>query len=129
MINPSTPVFTTSRPGLMASTEDRNQEFIDQMTGIRKLADKAKGASIYIDGDLEDVLGYDIPIWLSGNITGDNQDVYIWNVPGTIMYLAEITWGHKGTFGEHTYIRFKEEHLRTELNEWDKQDEASRDDV
>jgi hypothetical protein len=102
------PVFTTSKPGFMASTENRNQEFIDEHTADRTLADKAKGMSLYFDGPLQDILGYDIPIWLSGDITGDTQTVHVWNVEGTIMYKAEITYGHKGILGAHVYIRLPE---------------------
>ena len=105
------PVFTTSRPGFMASTEDRNQEFIDEFTGDRTLADKAKGISVYIDGELEDILGYDVPIWLSGDITGDDQTVYVWNVEGNTRYTAKLTWGHSETFSSHGYIRLPRKEL------------------
>jgi len=99
------PVFTTSLPGFMGSTEDRNVPFINKHTKARKLDESVIGISTYIDGELEDILGYDIPIWLSGNITGDTQTVYVWNVAGTIMYKAELTYGHEGTIHKHAYIR------------------------
>lgn len=102
------PVFTTSRPGFMGSTDDRNTPFINAHLKSKKLAESAIGISTYFDGELEDILGYDIPIWLSGNITGDRQLVYVWNVAGTIMYLAELTYGHEGAIGKHAYIRLPE---------------------
>jgi hypothetical protein len=100
-----TPIFTTSKPGFMASTEDRNQEFIDQHTHPRTLNDKAKGISIYFHGELEHILGFDIPIWLSGTISGHSETVYVWNVEGTIMYRAYLTWDHHSKIGRAGYIQ------------------------
>ena len=98
------PVFTTSRPGAFADTSDRNQEFIDSMDGPRKLFTKNL-YNVYIDGELENIVGYDIPIWLSGTITGETQDCTVYSVDGTESYEAEITYGHSTG---HTYIRLKE---------------------
>ena len=98
-----TPVFTTSRPGFMASTSDCNQEFIDKMQGEKRILHTDVIYQIYIDGELQDILGYDIPIFLSGTITGERQDCIVWNVEGTESHEAEITYDHGG----HTYIRLK----------------------
>ena len=105
-----TPVFTTSRSGAFCDTSDRNDEFIEKMSGKKKLPDNISHLpSIYIDGELEDIVGYDIPIWLSGHITGKRQDVIVWDVEGKNSYPAEITYGHKSDIGVHTYIRLKEQ--------------------
>jgi hypothetical protein len=99
------PVFTTSRPGMFCDTSDRNKKFIEQMSGEKKLF--CENLNLYIDGQLEDILGFDIPIWLSGEITGETQQCEVWDVEGKNMYNAEITYGHEGGFGPHVYIRLK----------------------
>lgn len=86
------PVFTTSHPGFMGSTEARNHEFIEKHSGPKSLAPQCHNIPVYIDGELEDLLGFDMPIWLSGDITGETQKCYVWNVDGTQRYEAEITW-------------------------------------
>jgi len=103
----TTPIFTTSHSGFMGSTEDANHEFIEKHSGPKSLADRCKGISCYIDGDLEDLLGYDIPIWLSGDITGETQKCYVWNVDATKRYEAEITWHWaESAWDSKGYIRF-----------------------
>lgn len=91
-------VFTTSNPGFMCDTSDRNQEFIDQLDGPRKLTGfDGKTAEVYIDGQLENDVGFDIPIWISGEIvnTTDPQSCVVWSVDGSVKYCAVLTFGHK----------------------------------
>ena len=100
------PVFTTSRSGFMASTEDCNQEFIDRMSGEKRLVGFAGQplCGVYIDGTLEDLVGYDIPIWLSGEIHNvPQQKCVVWSVEGTQSWDALLT------MGEHQYITLPEE--------------------
>lgn len=97
------PVFTTSRPGFMCDTSNCNEDFIKAMCGEKHILHTKTMYNLYIDGELQDILGYDIPIFLSGTITGKTQDCTVWNVEGTKSYKAEITYGHNG----HTYIRSK----------------------
>ena len=110
-MNIPTPVFTTSYPGPMCDTSDANDTFIKMMqtTGVRKILHTTSMKRVYIDGILETLLGYDIPIFLDGTITGETQDCIVWNVEGTIAYAAEITYNHY-MFSEdnpHTFIRMK----------------------
>ena len=102
----ATPVFTTSRPGMFCDTSDRNMKFIEQMTGTKKLFCESL-RDLYIDGELEHILGFDIPIWLSGEITGETQDCQVWDVEGRNMWNAEITYGHGDKHSPHVYIRMK----------------------
>jgi hypothetical protein len=105
----NTPVFTTSHPGFMASTENANREFIEKHRGETSLASKCEGVPVYIDGGLEDTLGYDIPIWLSGDITGETQKCYVWNVDGSERFEAVLIWDWVGPWDSRGYIRFPEE--------------------
>ena len=106
-----TPVFTTSRPGMFCDTSDRNDKFIEQMSGKKKLfCENLKG--LYIDGELQDILGFDIPIWLSGEITGETQPCEVWDVEGKSMWNAEITYGHGDKHSPHVYIRMKKHEER-----------------
>ena len=102
-----TPVFTTSNPGFMCSVSDCNQSFIDMMreAGERKILHTDKMLGCYIDGKLQSLLGFDIPIFLHGTITGETQDCIVWNVDGDVAYAAEISYNHPPH--DHTYIRIK----------------------
>jgi len=104
------PVFTTSKPGFMGSTEDYNKKFVDKFKDSEKkiferqqiqasvltkdgfvLKDIPKTMSVYFDGELENILGYDIPIFLEGIIENvPMQDVTVWNVEGTESYDAVL---------------------------------------
>ena len=99
------PIFTTSHPGFMGSTELRNHEFIKTHAGPKSLATQCERIPVYIDGPLEKLLGFDVPIWLSGDITGETQKCYVWNVDGTQRYEAEITWRWIGPWDSRGYIR------------------------
>jgi hypothetical protein len=88
------PVFTTSHPGFMGDTSDRNDEFIEKMQGETAMEGfpKKGRTSIYIDGTLESNVGFDIPIWLSGTIRCvRRQECQVWNVEGDVCYEAVIT--------------------------------------
>ena len=91
-------VFTTSNPGPMCDTSDRNQEFIDKLVGPRKLTGfDGKTVEVYIDGQLENDVGFDIPIWLSGEIKNitESQPCVVWSVDGSVKFCAVLTFGHK----------------------------------
>ena len=114
------PEFTTSNPGAFCDTSDGNHSFIAKMraSGKRRIL-SIHLHNLYIDGLLERLVGYDIPIFLRGTITGENhQPCIVWNVEGTVPYLAEITYNHKSEFSDqaHTYIRFPEPLKKEGLN-------------
>jgi hypothetical protein len=99
-------VFTTSYPGFMCDTSNCNQELIDKLEGPRKLTGfDGKRCEIYIDGQLERDIGFDIPIWISGEIryTTDAQPCTVWSVDGSVKYGALLTFGHK----THTPLRVR----------------------
>lgn len=89
------PVFTTSFPGFLGSTENNNRDFILKMQGRRRrskyLRKENDQVTLYIHGALEDELGYDIPIWLSGYISEKPiQPCKVWNVRADKCFDAYI---------------------------------------
>lgn len=91
------PVFTTSTPSFMGTRGDTNEKFIEDNTGKRVCFHKPgakKWFSLYIDGQLEEELGYDIPIFLKGEIVNvPVQRCEVWDVAGKTPYAAFIVLG------------------------------------
>jgi len=101
-MNDTIPTFTTSNPGFLCDTTDRNNAFIEKMSGTKVIEHRRVITDCYLDGELERILGFDIPIFLSGTITGKPQDAIVWNVEGTVAYAATIEYK-----GRYTYIRMR----------------------
>lgn len=80
------PVFTTSEPGCLGTHGITNDEFIAKMKGPKNMDsfNQEKRVILYIHGLLEDRVGYDIPIWLSGGIKNvEHQRARLYHPDGT----------------------------------------------
>lgn len=87
------PYFTTSHPGFLGACGEVNEKFMKKMWGSRKMIgyDRDDRITLYIHGNLESQLGYDIPIWLSGTITtAPQQKCKVWDVDGFAEFDAYI---------------------------------------
>lgn len=98
------PVFTTTEPGFMGPGE-RNEEFIQAMQGQRRMIGfpVKRYLQLYIHGNLEREVGFDIPVWLSGDITTEaRQPCQVWDLFGEKLYRATICLreGHPRHFDE-----------------------------
>ncbi len=89
-------IFTTSHPGAFGSTEDYNEEFVKRWNNYPKaivgVESKTGLATLYIHGELERKVGFDIPIWLAGNldVRKEVQDCEVYDVSGKTKYAAKI---------------------------------------
>ena len=99
------PEFTTSNPGPFGDTSDCNQEFIDKHRGECRVLG-ADVLVLYIHGALENKVGFDIPIWLSGtiNVAWRVQDCVVYSVSGEEKYDAKLVLS-----GRRGYIVLPEE--------------------
>lgn len=105
--------FTTSKPGFFGSTgeplvypkEGEELEFFKDT--------KPKSNSVYIHGEAEKLAGYDIPVFLSGNMDMLNVPIEEQNI---IMVLPDSEHKCKATinvgiFGESYYLTLYDEPL------------------
>ena len=66
------PIFTTTEPAALGTHGKRNEEFVQKMLGLKHMEGfthsegKRKPVILYIHGQLQDNVGYDVPLWLSG---------------------------------------------------------------
>lgn len=92
------PEFTTSNPGFMGSTEDHNRAFVESKKGPRSLFTKNKQITIYLHGETESRVGFDIPIFLSGDIVEcPQQPVIVWMPDGSDSFDAVLVMEERRT--------------------------------
>jgi hypothetical protein len=119
------PVFTVSEPGFMGSSEARNHLFIKRMSGGRRMVIDPRDTArftVYYHGELETLLGYDIPIWLSGRIRvqEDSQKCYVWNYSGTKRVDAVMVTAWNNRENQWLcYICFPNEEKQVAKQLWD----------
>lgn len=71
--------LTTSGPGFMGSTENRDHDFVEEMRKDNEVYTYAN-TSMYFHNQLEYDLGFDIPIALKGHLLNtDQQTCYVYN--------------------------------------------------
>lgn len=65
------PVFAAYEPAFLGLVERINLSESDRTTyeGVKELRGDTKRITLYFDGELESLMGFDIPAWLSGIIT------------------------------------------------------------
>jgi hypothetical protein len=94
------PVFTVKEPCFMMGVFDEeshiNEDFFAQFADLEKKflnrPSPETFISAYLDGELEDWLGFDIPVWLAGtwDLAQDIHDCQVWNYEGTECRDAKI---------------------------------------
>ncbi len=84
------PEFTTSSPGFMGSTEDHDLAFVKSKRGKRSiLIPDDKHFALYLHGKVQDRVGFDIPIFLRGDIVKcAQQPVIVWMPDGSDSFDA-----------------------------------------
>ena len=94
------PVFTVKEPCFMMGVFDEeshiNEDFFAQFEHLEKKflnrPNEDTFISAYLDGELEDWLKFDIPVWLAGvwDLAKDIHDCKVWNYEGTECRDAKI---------------------------------------